>query len=293
MNGDDRINEIVKTINKIQESKQPTKKYFEDNPVSFSLSQYYKYCKALQKYGKEGLRDHREDGNYTKLTQIIKNYIIGTVKENTSITSCQLKNKILDIFDVSLSEDCINIFRKSESLTRIPVKLPEYQHQKSGGGEILTFLAFNTGIIDIFTKTIIQKIEENRQKESSNQSKIFKSDHPEFRSHGQFTKEYNQQEDVRKNRFKSIDEKIPRKDLSTMNIFKKSDKIISRYNLALLCLPLVTSNGKSSRVNRARGNDLQFLSGYNYKDAALDKYIRELKYLKISDQLIIKQQNSG
>ncbi len=73
-----------------------------------------------------------------------------------------------------------------------------------------------------------------------------------------------------------------------MNIFLKSEKIISRYNLALLCLPLVTSNGKSSRVNRAKGNDLKFLSGYNYKDAALDRYLRELKYLKISDQLIIE-----
>jgi hypothetical protein len=73
-----------------------------------------------------------------------------------------------------------------------------------------------------------------------------------------------------------------------MNIFLKSNKIISRYNIALLCLPLVTSNGKSSRINRVRGNDIAFLSGYNYKDAALDKYLRELKYLKISNQLILE-----
>jgi hypothetical protein len=31
------------------------KKYFENNLVSFSQSQYYKYCKILQKYGEEGL----------------------------------------------------------------------------------------------------------------------------------------------------------------------------------------------------------------------------------------------
>jgi hypothetical protein len=72
----------------------------------------------------------------------------------------------------------------------------------------------------------------------------------------------------------TIDEKIPLKNLSKMNIFQKSNKILSRYNLALLCLPMVTSNGKSSRVNRAKGNDIEFLSGYNYKDAALDKYLR-------------------
>ena len=58
--------------------------------------------------------------------------------------------------------------------------------------------------------------------------------------------------------------------------------------MALLCLPLVTYNGKSSRVNRVKGNDLAFLCGYNYKDAALDKYLRELKYLKVSEKLIIE-----
>ena len=288
MIGDDRVNEIIKTIKKIQESKQPVIKYFESNFVPFSLSRYYKYCKTLQKYGEEGLRDHRKDGNQTKLTQIIKGYITATVKENRSIASSQLKNKILHFFGVSLSEDSINIFRASESLTRIPISKPEYQHQKSGGGEIFTFLAFYINIIDIITKTITQRIDNIRQTESITQTKTFEPDHPEVRDHGKFTREYNQQEDVRCNRFKSIDEKIPLKNLLSMNIFLKSEKTISRYNLALLCLPLVTSNGKSSRVNRAKGNDLKFLSGYNYKDAALDRYLRELKYLKISDQLIIE-----
>jgi hypothetical protein len=39
-------------------------------------------------------------------------------------------------------------------------------------------------------------------------------------------------------------------------------------------------------VNRVKGNDLTFLCGYNYKEASLDRYLRELKYLKISEQLI-------
>jgi hypothetical protein len=65
-----------------------------------------------------------------------------------------------------------------------------------------------------------------------------------------------------------------------------SEKTIYRYNLALLCLPLVTSNGKSSRVNRVKGNDLAFLCGENYKDASIERYLQELKYLQISDKLI-------
>jgi hypothetical protein len=289
MVGEDRINELLKIIKNIQESKHPVKKYFENNFVPFSRSQYYAYCKTLQKYGEEGLRDHREDGNYTKLTQRIKDFIVATVKENRSISSSQLKNKILSIFDVNLSEASINIFRASESITRIPsISVPKYQLQKSSGGEIITLLTFNIGIIDMITKTIIQRIDEIRQSESINHEKTFEPDHPEVRNHGKFTREYNQQEDVRNNRFKSIDEKLEHKNLLSMDIFLKSEKTISRNNLALLCLPLVTSNGKTSRVNRAKGNDLKFLCEYNYKDAALDRYLRDLKYLKISDQLIIE-----
>jgi hypothetical protein len=119
MTGYDRINDILKTIKNVQESRQPIKKYFENNFVSFSQSQYYKYCKILKKYGEDGLRDHRQDGNYTKLTPIIKGYIRAAVKEDRSLTSSQLKIKILDAFGVGLSEDTIHIFRVSESLTGI------------------------------------------------------------------------------------------------------------------------------------------------------------------------------
>ncbi len=38
---EDRINEIIKIIKNIQESKQPVIKYFENNFVPFSRSQYY------------------------------------------------------------------------------------------------------------------------------------------------------------------------------------------------------------------------------------------------------------
>jgi len=286
MSENERVREILDTLQKIKNSKLSVTDYFKQNEVPISRAQYYNYCKTLQKYGEEGLKDKRADGNNTKLSQRIKDYIVTISRENPNLTSTQLQTKIFDQFNTTISKTALNRFRASESLTRISIDVPEYQHQKSGGGEILTFLAFYTNIIDIITNTITQRIDTIRQTESSDQLKIFEPDHPEVRDHGKFTKEYNQQEDVRKNRFKSIDAKIPLKNLSSMNIFLKSKKTISRNNLALLCLPLVTSNGKSSRVNRPKGNDLKFLAGYNYKDAALDRYLRELKYLKISDQLI-------
>ncbi len=172
-------------------------------------------------------------------------------------------------------------------MTRLPSPEKEkYKRQKSGGGEILTSLSFFTHIIELYTRTIAEQVDTVRQSPLFEQNKDIEKDNPDIRLHGKFTREYNQLESVRVNRFKSIDDKLTDKDFSAMNIFGMSEKTISRYNLALLCLPLVTSNGRSSRVNRVIGNDLSFLCGYNYKDASLNKYIQELKYLKVSDRLI-------
>ncbi|MDP2845993.1 MAG: helix-turn-helix domain-containing protein [Candidatus Methanoperedens sp.] len=225
----DKKQEILTEIKKITESKQTVRYYFEHNYVAFSREQYYRYCRILHKYGEEGLRDHRKDGNYTKLTQRIKDYVVSTVKENTGISSSQLQDKILNQFSIQISKSDLNKFRASVSLTRVPPpKEIKCEHQKSGGGEILTTLAFHTHIIDIFTNTIIERINEVRQSQQFEQNKNIEEDYPDTRSHGKFTREYNQLQSVRENRFKSIDDKIQKKNFSSMNIFGMSDKIISR-----------------------------------------------------------------
>jgi len=287
MSDEKRIDEILNAIKKIKESKLPITAYFEQNSVPFSRVQYYRYCKILQKSGEGGLHDKRKNGNYTKLTENIKDFVVSTVKDDRSTSSSQLQGKILKEFSVKISVSSLNAFRASVSLTRLSTpKEDKYKRQKCGGGTILTSLAFFTHIVDIYTKTILDRVNEIRQSPLFEQNEHIGEDHPDIRSRGKFTTEYNQLKSVRENRFKSIDEKIQWKNFSSMNIFKMSEETISRYNLALLCLPLVTSNGKTNRVNRVKGNDLAFLCGFNYKDASLNRYIAELKYLKISDQLI-------
>ena len=287
MQDDARISEILVTINQIESSDLPIREYFIQNKVPFTRPQYYIYRKILSKYGEEGLRDKRAKGNNTKLIQRIKDFIISVVTENRDIPSSQLQIKIQKQFEINVTESCLNSFRASTSLTRVrPAPTKKCFNQKSGGGEILTALAFLTHIIDIYTRTIIERLNEVRESQVYEQSKNIPQDNMEYRQQGQFTSGYNQLKTVRENRFKSIDDKILTKNFSTMKIFSMSEKTIYRYNLALLCLPLVTSNGKSSRVNRVKGNDLAFLCGENYKDASLERYLQELKYLQISDKLI-------
>jgi transposase len=260
--------------------------YFRTSTAPFSKAQYYNYLKCLKEYGENGLSDKREKGHNRKLTESIKDYITTCVEEQPSISASEIGMKIQKRFDANISRSGINDFRKSRGLVRQPPSKNEYESQRSGGGEILTGLAFFSGIIESITRIVVERINEVRKTSSYAGSQSMKKDHPSLRMQGKFTKEYNRLESVRKNRFKSIDEKIPKKNYSSMSVFRMSEKTISRYNLALLCLPLVTNNGKSSRVNRVKGNDLEFLCGYNYKDAALDKYLRELKYLKVSEKLI-------
>lgn len=192
-----------------------------------------------------------------------------------------MQNAIEKQFGATISKATLNNLRISEGIPRekprAMTKKTECIHQRSGGGEILTSLALSSGIIDVLTRTIVNRLDEVRKSPLFRPKNGTGKDHPRYRVQGRFTKKYNQlKKSVRENRFKSIEYKIPKKNFSTMDIFRRTDKTISRYNMALLCLPLVTSNGKASRVNRVKGNDLEFLCGYNYKDAALDKYLREL-----------------
>ncbi|MDL1974736.1 MAG: hypothetical protein LWX55_08145 [Deltaproteobacteria bacterium] len=287
--GEERIQEILSTIQQIKDSEQSVNSYFRTrSTVPFSKAQYYNYLKLLKEYGENGLRDKRENGHNRKLTESIKNYITICVGEHPSMSASDMRMKIQKQFDVDISRSSINDFRNSRGFVRQASPKKEYEFQRSGGGEILTGLAFFSGIIEAMTETVVGRIDEVRKSSSFTGSRTMKKDHPTLRVQGKFTKEYNRLESVRKNRFKSIDEKISKKNYSSMSVFRMSKKTISRYNMALLCLPLVTDNGKSSRVNRVKGNDLAFLCGYNYKDASLDKYLRELKYLKVSEKLIIE-----
>jgi hypothetical protein len=91
MSVDIRVQEILDNIQKIKDSKLSVTDYFKQNNVPFSRAQYYNYCKTLQKYGEEGLKDKRTDGNNTKLSQRIKDYVVTIVDENPNLSSIQLQ----------------------------------------------------------------------------------------------------------------------------------------------------------------------------------------------------------
>ncbi|KAF5414361.1 MAG: hypothetical protein C5S48_09110 [Candidatus Methanogaster sp.] len=56
---EERISEILNTIQNIKESKLPVTTYFEQNSVPFTRKQYYRYCRILKKSSEDGLYDKR------------------------------------------------------------------------------------------------------------------------------------------------------------------------------------------------------------------------------------------
>ena len=123
--------------------------------MPFSKAQYYNYLKRLKEYGENGLRDKRENGHNRKLTESIRNYITICAGEHPSISASGMRMKIQKRFDVDISRSSINDFRKSRGLVRQPSQKKEYKFQRSGGGEILTGLAFFSGIMCIWGQTLI------------------------------------------------------------------------------------------------------------------------------------------
>lgn len=281
----DRIAEIIHIMEDIEKSPLPVSQYFKERILPFGRAQYYLYKKAMQERGIEGLIDQRNKGNHLKFTDKIKNFVKGLLTQNQSLASEEVQKLIENEFGTSISITVINDFRRESNLSRVyPQK--DQPLMESGASEIAIALAIDTGIINALTESICFGVEKRRESRIFKDSLLNPKDHPDLRSKGKFTAEYNNLPQVRSSRFKSLDEKITQKRFEAMRIFSLARESIMRYNLALFSLPLVTSNGRARSVDNPRGNALKYLCGFNYKASTLDMHIRDLKYLQMSNLLI-------
>src|SRR6266566_3037661 len=90
-------------------------------------------------------------------------------------------------------------------------------------------------------------------------------------------------------RFASVEDKRKGKNYSRMALFQSGEFVVERKCLGILALPLITLNGLMRSANNPLGNALEHFCGYNYQHHTLDKFLRELKYLGISDRLLRDQ----
>jgi len=273
---------ILRVIEEVEKSPLSTNQYFKEKDTPFGRTQYYIYKNALMERGMDGLYDQRGKGNHLKFTNEMKSFVKGLLEYNRSMTSSEVQNAIKNEFWIAISNTVINDFRRENDLSwRSHSTLNE-----SGASEIPIALALGTGLIDTIVDSICQCVQRKRESEMFKKSASIQKDHPDIRSKGRFTSEYNNLPQVRESRFNPLEEKIADKRFASMRIFNLSRESIIRYTLALFSLPLVTANGRVRSVDNPRGNALKYLCGINYKASTLDKHLSELKYLQVSNELI-------
>lgn len=281
-----RSSMILQVMRDVEESPISTNQYFKERKAPFSQAQYYLYKKILKEKGIEGLSDQRCEGNNLRFTDAMKNFVIGLLEHNRSMSTTYVRNAIENRFEITISDTTIKDFRRENDLSWVRPKISPISIGESGAAEIPIALALGTGLIDAITDSIAHCIEDKKESGVFENSFRLEKDHTDLRSKGKFTSEYNKSPSVSESRFKSLDEKIGSKRFAAMDIFSLSKNSVLRRILALFSLPLVTANGRAGSVDNPRGNALKYLCGVNYKASTIDKQIRELKYLRISDDLI-------
>lgn len=280
-----KVKEIVEAVERIEQSSLSAEEYIQRYGAPFSIAQFYRYRARLSSEGEEGLQDKRCNGNNSKLNKEQIGFVRGFIKNRTDVSPTQVQRAIEEEFSIKVHRSTT-----SRLLNKLGVKVRRNEDKNKeqiscAGFEIIAALALHLGWVEHTGKSIMEAIEQRcRERQPSGR--------PEKKgrnSKGQFTEQYNKREEIRRARFESMDEKRTKKNLRRMNVCKRSGKNLQKKSLAVLALPLVTLNGYMRNVNTAIGNAIKGFCGYNYKQSTLDRFLRELKYLGISEHLLCEQ----
>jgi transposase len=282
-----REEKIMKAVERIEQSALSAEEYIQRYGAPFSIAQFYRYRARLSKEGQEGLRDRRAKGNHRKLGRDEIAFLRGFIKDRAEVTPSRAQRVVAEEFGISVDLSTMSrVLRKlGVELVRSRREVVTKERVSCAGFELIAALAKHLGWPEHTARSVMDVIKERglEPQPSGYHDKYGRN------AKGQFTKRYNQRLSVRKMRFASIDKKRVRKDLGQMDIFETSMKSLERKALAILALPLVTLNGEVRHVNTAIGNRLAGFCGYNYKQATLDRFLRELKYLGVSEWLLGEQ----
>jgi transposase len=282
---------IIYWLERIKRSPLGVQEYFFHHKVPFSVAQYYRYKKKLVDGGIDELKDKRGHGNNSKLTAEATGFIKGymTSKPLTGLT--ELQEQLQERFQIRMSKSgvsrCLKRVGCVVQMKRVEEKVDRF-YTMCGGFELIVALASYLGWSQSVMNVILDRIEQIKQNKTGMGGEKRKDQIGRNRQ-GQFTAKYNKRRDVRAKKFESIEHKREGKNFQSMGIMRVSSEVIQRKCLAALALPVVTSNGLMRSIDGPLGNTLLNLCGFNYKNATMDKFLTELKYLGVSEDLLRDQ----
>ncbi|MBI4930559.1 MAG: hypothetical protein HY841_07345 [Bacteroidetes bacterium] len=282
-----RVKIFFKLFNRVKKSKSTEKDYFSTHSTPIGIRQYSRLKKCYRLDGKAGLADKRCQGNARKLTQEQSQMLRGIFAYNRHLFSTDLQYELQSQWEIKLSTSRINQLRRQLKLSyMVSQKAAMQEMAPLAGIEIFAAIAQHTGIMEHWNRTIQERLHQVKQSEYYGDGRGTGDHIHARRRNGTFSPRYNQLAHVRQNKFLSVSDKVKDKDFSCLSLYERKINNFNRKNLAVLLLPLVTNNGAMRSLDKPLGNALQYACGYNYKNATIDKYLRELKYLQVSSELI-------
>lgn len=282
-----RIKEIRLWMTRIAHSKLTTIQFFKKHKVPFSKTQFYNY-KKIYATNPSNLLIHK-NGRNRKLTKDAEKFILTSIEKKSDLDLNSICIGLNTHFGITMSNSGVSraIKRLQPTVLRRqgrPSKILLSEFNSLGGFELIVATAYSVGWPQKVAQIIFDSVSELKNTKKFKTSARFSDGRN--RKRGRFTDQYNKRKSVRSSRFSSVTEKREFKNWQAMNIVKDSKAVISRKSLAVLSLPVVTSNGRIRSVNAALGATLKHLCGFNYKQNTISKYLTELKYLGISEDLL-------
>ena len=282
--------EILSILKKIANSGVSVDEYLQRHAVPFSRPQCFRYKARFATDGLDGLLDGRGKGNHRKLTADAEGFLRGVRHANPWLSLQEICESLETALEIRVDRSTVSRFLKGvgEQIQWPRPVEPERIFTPCGGFEIIAALALHLGWAKRTADVILQERDRFRKSAAFRQERLSR-DRKGRNSLGQFTGEYNRRADIRLRRFASVEEKREHKNYSRMAVFQAGEFILERKCLGILALPLITLNGTTRSANAPLGNALEHFCGYNYQHDTLDKFLRELKYLGISDRLLRDQ----
>jgi transposase len=287
--GQDKTSKIASWVEKIARSGQSVTDYFRTHKVPFSRTQYFRYKARLAAHGVSGLNDGRSQGNYRKLTPAAEGFLQGALKQNPALSLRELCQCLKEVMGIDVDPSTVSVFfeRSGKTIAWPRPSEPKRLSAQAGGFEIVSALAIHLGWVAHTGEVIERSVADFRNTGVYREERASKD--LRGRQNGRFTAAYNQRRKVRAERFASVEDKREHKNYSRAALFQVSRSIVERKCLAILALPLTTLNGITRSANEGLGDELEHFCGFNYKHHTLDKFLRELKYLGLSEQLLREQ----
>jgi transposase len=286
----DREKTILLWMDRIERSSLSVSEFFSRRDVPFTRAQYYRYRKRVRERGEKALLDARGGGNHRRMHAAAEGFLRGYATANPQVDLSGLREVLRKQFSIELTNSgmsrCMKRLGCSLGGRRQDKKASEY-HTPFGGFELVVGLACRLGWPTDVASVIRARVEFSKGKQG--RLRGVKIDRRGRDRKGRFGAEYNRRRDVRTNRFASVEDKREQKRLDGMSVAKADSQTLARKCLAALALPVVTHNGQVRSVDAPMGNALKHICGFNYKQSTLTKFMAELKYLGVADDLLQHQ----